>query len=459
MRIAVVSDMHLGDDLCVLVSPDSAPGELPGPGPGYAALRRAVGQVDYLILLGDILDLSVTSYEEAYRDAKAFFTLLQRDELARELVYVPGNHDFDVWNVVEHQVNVINQLKQGELPRPFKRSVPGVIDARESEPRLHLPDISAHPEWKERHRDYGGLFLDSITLRPTGRGRRRGEGRKSVFNFAYPNLYLVTREGESVLLTHGHYFEAYWTLLGEWALQVAGDDLELERPGELSIRELVGLNFPLHQLACSGVGQARPLTGLARRLQLDLISGNTGRVDRYLQEAQERLVRTAPLGLPLRVLRSWLAGRARRRILEALGQVEQTRFSREFLSRPAVRDRFRRYYRNSLGEIERLRVEHGLDIPPPRFVVFGHTHQPIPWGSDELVDVVDGHEIRLFNTGGWLLRRETGGRTSYPGAEVVVYETGAAPRSVSVGASDLERQPFGGEPDRRSAPSPAVSPA
>jgi metallophosphoesterase superfamily enzyme len=116
MRLAVVSDTHFGDALCTLVQP--GPGGEPVPGPGYEALRRAVGRVDYLVLLGDILDLSLAPYEDAFRDAKVFFTALQQDGLARELVYVPGNHDFDVWNVVEHQVSVINQLKQGELPRP-----------------------------------------------------------------------------------------------------------------------------------------------------------------------------------------------------------------------------------------------------------------------------------------------------------------------------------------------------
>jgi 3',5'-cyclic AMP phosphodiesterase CpdA len=95
MRIAVLSDTHFGDDFCTLVrpGPDGGPAE---PGPGYAVLRRAVGPVDYLVLLGDILDLSVASDEDAYGAAKAFFTALQRDGLARELVYVPGNHDFDI---------------------------------------------------------------------------------------------------------------------------------------------------------------------------------------------------------------------------------------------------------------------------------------------------------------------------------------------------------------------------
>jgi UDP-2,3-diacylglucosamine pyrophosphatase LpxH len=434
MRIAVVSDTHFGDDLCTLVQP-GPPGCEPEPGPGYAALRAAIGRVDYLVLLGDIIDLSVGGYEEAFRDARAFFTALQRDGVARELVYVPGNHDFDIWNVVEHQVSVINQLKQGELPRPFKRAVPGVIDAREEEPRLHLPDVAAHPEWHSARTDYGGLFLDHITLRPSPPDGPRGLGERLVFDFAYPNLYLVTEDGESVLLTHGHYFEAFWTLLGEWAVRLAADDLPHEHPGELSVRELVGVNFPLHQLACSGIGQAQPLTALARRVQLDFGAGRTDRVARYL-ERLEAVVAGRSVPLLERLVRRWIARRARARIVAALADAEQTRFSRSFLSRPAVRERFRRYYRSCLAELDRLRREHGVDVPPPRHVVFGHTHQPIPWDSGELADSVDGHEVVFCNTGGWVLQAP-GAVGSYAGAEVVLYETGRGMRSTSIRPSDL----------------------
>jgi UDP-2,3-diacylglucosamine pyrophosphatase LpxH len=435
MRIAVVSDTHFGDDLCLLVRP-SRDGGAPAMGPAYPVLRDALGRVDYLVLLGDVIDLSIASYEAAYRDAKAFFTRVQDDGLAGEIVYVPGNHDFDIWSVVEHQVNVINQLKQGGLPRPFRRSVPGVLDAREKEPRLRLPDVPAHPEWKGRGHEYGGLFLDHITLRPSPGDGRRGEGERTRFLFAYPNLYLVTAEGESLLLTHGHYFEAYWTALGEWALQVAGDDLGLETAGELSVKELVGVNFPLHQLACSGIGQARPLSALARRLQLEVAAGRLERVERYLERLEDALVGGPSVGLLARLVRSWLASRFRSRLVAALRGIERTRFSREFMARPAVRERVRRYFRNSLAELARLRRDHGLDLPVPGHVVFGHTHQPIPWGADELTDTIDGHAVRFCNTGGWLLREDRGGR-DFVGAEVFVYETGEPPRTVSIRAEHL----------------------
>ena len=68
--------------------------------------------------------------------------------------------------------------------------------------------------------------------------------------------------------------------------------------------------------------------------------------------------------------------------------------------------------------------------------MFGHTHQPIPWGSEELADTVDGHPIRFCNTGGWLLRKREDGRLEHPGAEVVVYETGVGLRSVPIALPD-----------------------
>jgi UDP-2,3-diacylglucosamine pyrophosphatase LpxH len=434
MRIAVVSDTHFGDDLCTLVRSTADGSRVPGP--GYAALRRAVGRVDYLVVLGDIIDFSVASYETAYATAKAFFTAVQGDGLAREIVYVPGNHDFDIWTVVEHQVNVINQLKQGALPRPFKRAMAGLVDAREAAPRLRLPDVAAHPEWHSARTDYGGLFLDHITLRSPRGEDRRGTGERLVFNFAYPNLYLVPEDGETVLLTHGHYFEAYWTLLGEWAVRLAGDELPQERPGELSVRELVGANLPFHQLGSASLGQAQPLTTLARRLQLDMVAGRTERLALYLRRLEEAVIGRSP-SILRRVAGRWIAARARTAILAALVEAGQTRFSRSFLSRPAVRERFRRYYRSCLVELDRLHREHGLSVPPPRHVVFGHTHQPIPWGSDELTDTVDGHPVRFCNTGGWLLRQRPGGGEDYPGAEVVLYETGRGVRSVPVTAADL----------------------
>jgi 3',5'-cyclic AMP phosphodiesterase CpdA len=434
MRVAVLSDTHFGDPLCTLVS--SGPREKePSIGPAYEALARAVGKVDYLVLLGDIVDFSVASYADAYRQARCFFRRLSEDGLTREIVYVPGNHDFDVWHTVEHQVNVINRLRQGQLPRSFKRSVPGVIDDRRRNGKSRkflLPDVVPHRDREEPEAHYGNLFFDDIT-REASNGRLTG--RKLNFNFAYPNLYLVTDEGESLLLTHGHYFEAFWSVAAEWTSLLAFDDLELE--GEaMSLREVVGINLPLHQLACTGIGQALPLSQIARTIQREAFQGRTDTLEKYFQRLERWVRADRSRRWPRRLIAAWVLRWAGAKFRSVLASLEHTRYSREFLTRPSVRERFRQYYRYSLAETERLLAEHGVEIPRPTHVVFGHTHQPIPWEAEELADVVDGHSVTFCNTGGWLLR-ENQSALDFVGAEVLLYETGSGVRSVSIRTEDV----------------------
>lgn len=437
MRVAVLSDTHFGDPLSTLVSARAREGE-PTIGPAYTPLARAMGKVDYLILLGDILDFSVASYADAYRQARCFFRRLSEDGLASEIIYVPGNHDFDVWHTVEHQVNVINRLVSGQLPRAFKRSVPGILDDRPPQgPRaksrkLVLPDVVPHRDREDPEAHYGNLFFDDIT-REASNGRLRG--RKLTFNFAYPNLYLVTDTGESLLLTHGHYLEAFWSVAAEWTSLLAFDDLAIEGR-TMSLREVVGMNLPLHQLACTGIGQAQPLSEIARTIQREVFQGKTATLEKYFErlsrwvraDRRRPWLRRAIASVAIR----WASGK----FLAMVESLEHTRYSREFFTRPSVRERFRQYYRYSTSEIERLRTEHGIEIPRPTHVVFGHTHQPIPWEAEELADVVDGNAVRFCNTGGWLLR-ENPDSLDFVGAEVLLYETGRGVRSVSIRTKDV----------------------
>ena len=441
MRVAVVSDTHFGDPLGTLVTVER--GDPPRIGPGYAPFLEAVKECDYLVLLGDIIDFSVASYPDAYRAAKVFFKRLQRDGVAREIVYVPGNHDYDIWHTVEHQVNVINRLEQGQLPRAFKRSVPAVLDDRGGDGRLVLPDVVPQAKSRDPEPRYGDLFFDNIT-KEARRGTPRGP--ELNFSFAYPNLYLVTDEGQSVLLTHGHYFEAYWALLAELGEMVAHDDLNLESGEEgLSLRDMVGLNLPLNQLACTGIGQAQPLTDLAHLLKDEIARGQTDRVRKYVERLEAVIEASTELGWVRK--RALLAGIrwTKQRLLQVLTGLESARYSAEFTRRPRVRERFRRYYRYSVRELERLRDEHGLELPLPNHVVFGHTHQPISWEKDELLDAVDGASIRFCNTGGWVLGSRDA-ELGFSGAEILIYETGVGMRSVPIRAEDVFPPPSAARP-------------
>ena len=92
MRLAIVSDTHFGDPMCTLVTPNNT--SKIDPGTKYEDFKKAAStKNDYLILIGDIFDFSITSYQEAYEYAKIFFLQIQKDNIAKEIILVPGNHE------------------------------------------------------------------------------------------------------------------------------------------------------------------------------------------------------------------------------------------------------------------------------------------------------------------------------------------------------------------------------
>jgi predicted phosphodiesterase len=431
MRFAIISDTHFGDPMCTLVTRNKA-GKIVL-GPKYRDFKNAAGTGnDYLILAGDILDFSISSYQEAYANAKVFFLQIQKDKIAQEIILIPGNHDADLWHIVEHETNIINRIKNCETPRPFHLSLPGLINDRKRRPReLFLPGVRTKPHKKGPK--YSGLYLDNITV-SIQNGKKIG--KPTPFIFCYPNVYMVS-DDESVLITHGQYFETYWSLTSEWAMKIASDDLQVGK--NLDLHEMIGINFPLSQLACTGVGQAGPLTRVVRQVQRDVKDNNLKRVKKYLDRLDDEIDKMAHYPW-YKQYWEWLTDIAsntiKKIILKFIGKADDARYNEEFIHKEEVRERFKNFYTSSLFEIEQLNEEYGYDIPVPRYVIFGHTHQPIPWGAQDAPTLkvpsgVGGESVALFNTGGWL-NKKAGNTVKFVGAEVFTYSTQEGFKSVSI---------------------------
>ncbi len=429
MRLAITSDIHLGDPHGALVVPTRTGYAI---GPRYEELAAALGTgLGHLILAGDVLEIMLSSYVEAYKAARVFFRQLADDGITRDVVLIAGNHDFEIWHTVEHEVNVINRVRRGLDPRPFRWTVPGVIDDRPGTRRrgLCLPDVD-QGEGPSGH--YGDLFLDGIADPPGHAGDHRLR-----FAFAYPNLYLVTAGGESVMVTHGHYFESYWSLLSSLAMRVVREDLGLDprtrERAALSMRELVAINFPLTQLTSSGLGQSGPLSAVVNHLQRDVEQHRFGRVESLLTQLLpafasgspwylERLARLASAALSTRVVRS-------------LRDYQNGAFADDLANHGGTRARFLQFLDATLDELDRLLEEHAIHVPFPRHLIFGHTHQPHGW-SEAKPWIEPRSGIQIHNTGGWVKLREGDDGWRFPGAEVFRYSTERGFDSVSIGRGD-----------------------
>jgi predicted phosphodiesterase len=422
MRFAVISDTHFGDPASQLAAWNGAAGraEL---GSKYEEFKQAAGINDYLILLGDIFDLSISSYEQAYGVAKIFFKQIQADKIARYMIYVPGNHDGDMWHFYEHQVNITMRITGGRPPRNFRFSVPAIINGCKGTPAENvftLHGVSTNPEYPDF--GYGGIFLDSITRDLVN---DKITGTLLPFAFAYPNIYLVTDQ-ESVLLTHGHYLEGYWSLLGEWVMKIAGEDLAIG--DALDLWEMVAINFPLNQLACTGVGQAGPLTSVIRDVQRQYKDGDLKRIKNYLDRLDNAIDELTPSrGLldAREALTDAASNYIKKKIVENLESSTPTRYDEKFIHRKDTLDLFRGYFDCSLLEIDSIQSAGGPEIGTPRYVIFGHTHEPIPWGDPGAPKTMSraGRPVTLYNTGGWLNKLDKqSGQTHFCGAEVIVFD-------------------------------------
>jgi len=441
LRIAMISDTHFGDPMSVMAFKNPQTQQI-GLGSKYEEFRNAIHTafngkpLDYLVLIGDILDFSIAHYTVAYEIGKIFFQQLIKDKLLKkignkygQIIYIPGNHDFDLWHTIEYQVNIINRIQHKKPAHPLKMSVPVIIDNRDTSPLhgLTLHNVSASQE--KNVPKYGGLFLDNITE------------PNIVFNFGYPNLYIISND-ETVIITHGQYLDFYWSFLGTWGLKILNDDLNIKNQSLLNLVETVGINLPTSQLGCSSVGQAGPLTDVILNLQHDLAEHNTTRIDNYLTRLRKEIQKSCKwfirgiINIKCKLLQNY--------ILKLWKHSESTRYRKKFLTDPRIKERFIRFYKSTIYEIAELKNNYGIDIPVPAKFIFGHTHQPIPWDDPLVLEIPHSedspaHSISIYNTGGWLNKMNKNKMVQFCGAEIFFFDSDTGFSSVSIGYDPRDR--------------------
>ncbi|MBI5533962.1 MAG: metallophosphoesterase [Deltaproteobacteria bacterium] len=415
MKIAIASDLHLGDITCSLASFDRA--GVVQLGPKYAEFKDAVADSDYLVLVGDVLDFSVANYDTAFAAAQLFFTQLNRDGVTKQIVYVPGNHDYTLWTTVLQQANVINPIAAHGAPRR-RWTVPGILDFQTG--KLLLAGVSPDPAG-----NYGGLFLDELS-----RIGAAAPATPITFNVVYPNLYLVPAPGESILVTHGHYFDAYWSFLREFARKIARTDLRLLGGAQPDVADYVALNLPLNELASASIGQSAGLSDIARAIQKEVKAGDLTRVTLYMNRLVAYLDSLIKFDGVFSPLKEYLSDKCLEAVrdfaLKGLTSYPDhaPRYRTDYLKSADVQARVRGYLDACLLEMSFTQACTGVTLSQPSTVLFGHTHDPLPLNVTPAMQLVHwGKCIRFYNTGGWL-KDET--------AIVFRYESGAAPSCVVV---------------------------
>lgn len=168
-KIVVLSDTHFGDETQMLDDRrlvDSLMEALSGR-----------GTISELVLLGDVVDLWVRTTVPALRQASYFIESLSRLGNIKRIVYVPGNHDHQMF-LDAFRLEVDIRVMQGDL------TIPKFMPARA----------------------YGETLLGALAF-PRSR---------VSFSMVYP--FIVRQvDGKEIVFTHGHHLDFYASSSHGWA--------------------------------------------------------------------------------------------------------------------------------------------------------------------------------------------------------------------------------------------------
>ncbi len=421
MKIAIISDIHLGDKKCKLLRPiEDSPqkknssqmedAEQYRTTDTFNELCREIkkftkgqGPLDYLVLNGDILDFSINEFDDTCRIAKPFFRALAESKLAKTIVYIPGNHDKHIWDAVEWERNIIMKLKAFDKPKDFTRVQTGLIDYAKG--NLYLPNVTTLGNEGE----YGGLFLEGLF----------DKDNFLRMNVVYPTLF-IKNSTDTYLVTHGHMLDMAWVLLSEL---LGGEPGIAKNP---NMHELEEYNIPITSMICTGVGQAGSVSQLFYEIQVQAKKGRTTRLEKTLRNVIPKLDKLVDFPWYARRFGYLLPRLFLKSILRKMAtEIKDSRYNEQFLDEDSIKRRFLRFYAASC-----LRAKEDFGIDPPKKMIFGHTHEPIPIDNpfkikkSELPDL-GVPEVWAYNTGGWL-------KEGTKGAEVFFFDDDGTLSSVSI---------------------------
>jgi hypothetical protein len=349
--------------------------------------------LEYLILAGDVLDLSLSSRVDAFRSFRSF--LEKFSDLFTTLVYIPGNHDHHVWIALQEEARIFSQIRDKEDVQPYYHSfIPTIFKNR-----LELPGM------EEISKPYGAkTFLYRLLPEDS-----QGDGKN--FLVAYPNLYLNLDSQKGIFVTHGHFFEEAWRIFTDAFPQ----SLKLSHPSYYYLEQL---NSPFTEFGWYSLGQAGKLSDLVEKIWEELhsrqdktLDGAIDELGHYLDERldyrpknkrgflswMEKLVGGVKefgsdrlIDFAMAVIKNLVEAQMRPEDPPTSGA--PLRNVPDIFEDESRKEKIKKY----------LAIAYDDDDFPFETFIFGHTHVPIVRNPENCGVSLRGRKLRAYNTGGWV---------------------------------------------------------
>jgi UDP-2,3-diacylglucosamine pyrophosphatase LpxH len=378
-----LSDMHLGaqNSLLTNLTADSKDTDPSVASPVLLHLVTCLkeliaqnenGEKPTLILNGDILELALTTDNEAAMVFERFIELIwpapeKGERLFKEILYLPGNHDHHLWETAR-ETQYISYLKKYKAPGS-QFGIPWHATS------MFLPSPNPHA--------VSSVFLTGII-------QRYPHLQNDQITTVYPNLALLTEDKRrGVIFTHGHFTESMYMLMSQMRGLMFPDSPKPTLTWDYEAENFAWIDFFWSTMGRSGdVGP-----------DVEII------YDKLQDEKQlKKLVSNLATGLAKKPDRAgwknWFEARMLRKVLNlilfAASRAERNQ-PEEVLGSDTAKG-LRAYIEGPV--MEQIQIEQGGDIPLNLGFVFGHTHKPF----QQDMDFRNYHPgVKVYNTGGWVV--------------------------------------------------------
>lgn len=382
IRYVCLSDLHFGaqnsilsalvkDDVTVDPSTPSAVLESL-----VAVLRHLIaanadqGRKPTLILNGDILELALANDNVALMVLERFLDRVFPPDgnglFDDTVMYLPGNHDHHIWETARERqyANLLATLTPDEsLPIPW-----------------HATRMYAEGD----PRPVPAELLNSLVAR---RPHQAGVN----FRISYPNLGLLSDDGQTlVVFHHGHFIESIYKLMS-----TLKDIIFPGRAKAVDSWDIEAENFAWIDFFWSTLGRSGDV-GAHVGLVYDMLQS-----DAAIEHLAGNVAFSVAARSPGPAVRRWIT----RAILDKGLKTVLTRVARSERKTPIAplsADAQKGLLAYLAGPLLRQMVAeaHGRPLPTQVKFIFGHTHKPFI-GTRTVPGY--GKPIRVFNTGGWVV--------------------------------------------------------
>ncbi len=380
IKYVCLSDMHLGEEDSLLTNLDRKtlkPDHLSA-SPVMIELVNCLKEVishndnnekPTLVLLGDILELALTSTNKAAMGFERFVELIlpkNGDNLFKDIVYIPGNHDHHLWETTRETqyVNYLKEAKTKELSLPW-----------------HVSNIF----------DKKRPFPDSYFLKNLINSRFEHLSNFNV-SVAYPNFgALNNAETKLAVFHHGHYIESIYKIMSTFKTLISSEQKMPDNVYDLEAENFAWIDFFWSALGRSGeLGE-----------DIESLYEKMGDPDAF-KDSLEELAENIVDKLELSFVFDWTATKVMEKILVAVFKAvsKSEKKGGQILSKDAEVG-LRTYLNTYLHD--QLNKEYAKAQNIETTFIFGHTHKP--YEEDVKMKNYPGF-VNLYNTGGWIVETE-----------------------------------------------------